>query len=188
MLVIKIFKSNYIKMFVVVILSMSTSFDVNALEKIRWKVQVISNVGYWKPLWSDFVKNLKILSESKIKFRIYEPNKIVPNNQVWEAIADEQLDAALTSPIYKSSKIPALHFFSGVPFGPGFIEHTAWIRYGGGQELKNKIYGEMGLYAFDCVMTPPESGGCFKNKVEDISQLKGEKLDFSDWEVRLWKK
>jgi len=69
MLVIKIFKSNYIKMVVVVILSMSTSFDVNALEKIRWKVQVISNVYYWKPLWSDFVNNLKILSESKIKFR-----------------------------------------------------------------------------------------------------------------------
>ena len=27
------------------------------------------------------------------------------------------------------------------------------------RDLKNKIYEKMGIYAFDCVMSPPESGG-----------------------------
>ena len=66
----------------------------------------------------------------------------------------------------------------GVPSGPGFIEHTVWMQFGGGQKLKDRIYGNMGLYSFDCFMSPPESGGWFKKKVESINQLKGEKIRF----------
>ena len=167
-----------LKILLVASFGLITLSSAYGLERIRWKVQVIANSGYWVDLWKDYVENVKNISDGKIKFRIYDPNSIVPNYQVWEAIADDQLDAALISPIYKSTKIPALHFFVGVPFGPGFIEHTVWMRFGGGQKLKDRIYGNMGLYSFDCFMSPPESGGWFKKKVESINQLKGEKIRF----------
>ena len=94
------YRSMLVKVVLVASFGFITLSSAYGLERIRWKVQVIANVSYWKPLWEDFVENVKIMSEGKIKFRIYEPNKIVPNSLAWEAIADDQLDAALTSPIY----------------------------------------------------------------------------------------
>ena len=82
-----------------------------ALERIRWKVQVINNEVYWGDLWKEYVEIVKQLSDGKIRFKIYDPNSIVPNAEAWGAIADDQLDAALSSPIYLSYKIPAVHFF-----------------------------------------------------------------------------
>ena len=168
--------------------SICTIPETWALERIRWKVQVINNEVYWGDLWKEYVEIVKQLSDGKIRFKIYDPNSIVPNADAWGAIADDQLDAALSSPIYLSYKIPAVHFFSGVPFGPDFIEHTAWMRYGGGQELKNKIYSKMGIYAFDCVMTPPESGGWFKNEIKELDQLKGMKIRFLGLGAKIMKR
>ena len=71
-----------------------------ALERIRWKVQVINNEGYWGDLWKEYVEIVKQLSDGKIRFKIYDPNSIVPNTDALGAIADDQLDAALSSPIY----------------------------------------------------------------------------------------
>ena len=91
--------------------SICTIPETWALERIRWKVQVISNEVYWVDLWKEYVEIVKQLSDGKIRFKIYDPNSIVPNAEAWGAIADDQLDAALSSPIYLSYKIPAVHFF-----------------------------------------------------------------------------
>ena len=71
------------------------------------------------------------LSNGKIKIRLYEPNLIVSNMQMSEDVAQEQLDAAFTLAVLYSRWKSLSQFFTGVPFGPGFIEHTALIRYGG---------------------------------------------------------
>ena len=119
--------------------SICTISETWALERIRWKVQVISNEVYWVDLWKEYVEIVKQLSDGKIRFKIYDPNSIVPNAEAWGAIADDQLDAALSSPIYLSYKIPACTLFFRCPLRPSFIEHTAWMRYGGGQNLKTKF-------------------------------------------------
>ena len=43
-----------------------------ALERIRWKVQVISNEVYWVELWKEYVEIVKQLSDGKIRFKIYD--------------------------------------------------------------------------------------------------------------------
>ena len=63
-----------------------------ALERIRWKVQVISNDVYWGELWKEYVEIVKQLSDGKIRFKIYIPNSIVPNAEAWSAIGDDQLN------------------------------------------------------------------------------------------------
>ena len=83
------------------------------------------------------LNRINTFSENKIKFRIYEPNSIVPNFELWEAVSQNQLQAAITMPGILAMKIPANTFFADFPFGPSFIEFNVWMEYGGGRELKN---------------------------------------------------
>ena len=46
----------------------------------------------------------------------------------------------------------------------------------------------MGINAFDCVMTPPESGGWFKNEIKELDQLKGMKIRFLGLGAKIIKK
>jgi TRAP-type mannitol/chloroaromatic compound transport system substrate-binding protein len=65
-----------------------------------------------------------------------------------------------------------------VPFGPTFGEFMAWKRHGGGDKLRDEIYGAHGLMAIDCFAIGPETSGWFKNEVKSLDQLKGMKMRF----------
>ena len=85
-------------------------------------------------------ENIKTISDGKIKFRYYRSNSIVPNNELWSGVIEGNLDSAFTSSVFNANKIPALMFFTAIPFGPRLIEYKAWMQYGGGQAIKDKIY------------------------------------------------
>ena len=72
------------------------------------------------------------------------------------------MDVAFTNPGVNAVKIPSLMFFSGIPFGPELTEFSAWMTYGGGQTIKNRIYNDNGLHTIDCMVVLPETGGLFK--------------------------
>ena len=122
--------------------------SIKASERVRLKTQflfpskMMESIGILKVL-----NRINTFSGNKIKFRIYEPNSIVPNFELWEAVSQNQLQAAITMPGILSMKIPANTFFADIPFGPNFIEFNVWMEYGGGRELKNKIYGKKELFS-----------------------------------------
>ena len=150
-----------------------------ANERVRLKTQflfpskMMESIGILKVL-----NRINTFSGNKIKFRIYEPNSIVPNFELWEAVGREQLQAAITLPGILAMKIPANTFFADIPFGPSFIEFNVWMEYGGGRELKNKIYGKKGIVSIDCWGLPPETAGWYKKEFDTIEELKGMKIRF----------
>ena len=126
-----------IKLFIFIFIPLS----IKASERVRLKTQflfpskMMESIGILKVL-----NRINTFSENKIKFRIYEPNSIVPNFELWEAVSQNQLQAAITMPSILAMKIPVNTFFADIPFGPNFIKFNVWMEYGGGRELKNKIY------------------------------------------------
>ena len=46
-----------------------------------------------------------------------------------------------------------------MPFGPQYGEFFAWKKFGGGDDLKNEIYGEHNMYSLDCYAIGPETSG-----------------------------
>ena len=150
-----------------------------ANERVRLKTQflfpskMMESIGILKVL-----NRINTFSGNKIKFRIYEPNSIVPNFELWEAVSQNQLQAAITMPGILAMKIPANTFFADIPFGPSFIEFNVWMEYGGGRELKNKIYGKKGIVSIDCWGLPPETAGWYKKEFDTIEELKGMKIRF----------
>ena len=153
--------------------------SIKATERVRLKTQflfpskMMESIGILKVL-----NRINTFSGNKIKFRIYEPNSIVPNFELWEAVGREQLQAAITLPGILAMKIPANTFFADIPFGPSFIEFNVWMEYGGGRELKNKIYGKKGIVSIDCWGLPPETAGWYKKEFDTIEELKGMKIRF----------
>ena len=55
------------------------------------------------------------------------------------------------------------------------MEFTAWLRYGGGQELKDRIYGENDMISLQCLIIAPETSGWFRKKYTRVEELKGMK-------------
>ena len=161
---LKTFRSMLLKILLVAIFGLITFSSAYGLERIRWKVQSVFGVNFLKKMGINIQDKINDLSEGKIRFRFYEPNSVVPNTEIITGVGQGQLDAAVSMSAYHANKIPALSFFHGVPFGPGFIEYTAWMRYGGGQELKNRIYSDLGIITINCFMFAPETAGWFKRK------------------------
>ena len=156
-----------------------TPLSIKATERVRLKTQflfpskMMESIGILKVL-----NRINTFSGNNIKFRIYEPNSIVPSFELWEAVGREQLQAAITLPGILAMKIPANTFFADIPFGPNFIEFNVWMEFGGGRELKNKIYGKKGIVSIDCWGLPPETAGWYKKEFDTIEELIGMKIRF----------
>ena len=157
-----------------------TFSSAQALERIRWKMQSAwgSQVKILGETALHIEKTVKTISDGKIQLRFHEPNSLVPVLEMWDAVKQGSLDVAFTTPGYHAGKIPAVSFFSAVPFGPGVIEFTAWLRYGGGQVLKDRIYGDHGMISLQCLIIAPETSGWFRKRYSRVEELKGMKMRF----------
>ena len=147
-------------------------------KNLRWKMQSTwgSQVAINGESAVYFSNKVKSLSDGKVQLRFHEPNALVPSLEVWDAVKNGSVDAGYTTPGYHAGKIPAVSYFTAVPFGPGASEYHGWFEYGGGQQLKDEIYGEYGLKALNCLTHAPETSGWFRKRINSVDELKGMKM------------
>jgi TRAP-type mannitol/chloroaromatic compound transport system substrate-binding protein len=69
-------------------------------------------------------------------------------------------------------------FFASVPFGPNVNEYVAWIQHGGGYQLYEKYDGEHNIKSCQCGIVVAESSGWFREPIESLDDLKGNKMRF----------
>ena len=95
------------------------ALQAQALERVRWKMQ--SAWGSQVMILGDTAKYIEktvdTISDGMIRLRFHEPNSLVPVLEMWDAVKQGSLDVAFTTPGYHAGKIPAVSFFSAVPFG-----------------------------------------------------------------------
>jgi len=149
-------------------------------ERIKWKMQSTfgSTLTHLGPAGVRFVEDVNVMTNGDFDIKFFEPNALVPSLECLDAASKGSVDACYTTPGYHAGKIPAVQFFTTVPFGPQIGEFLAWKWFGGGDELRNEIYGEYGLYAFDIQCIGPETSGWFKNEVKSLDDLRGLKMRF----------
>ncbi len=156
------------------------STSANAVEKLKWKMQSafgskLSIIGEVAIRYEGLIKDL---SGGAMKIKFFEPGSLVPTLQGWDAVKAGSIDAMWGTAGYHVGKIPALSFFSAVPFGPRAGEFLAWLNYGGGDKIYDRIYAENGLYGLHCAAIAPETSGWFRKRYNSISELKGLKMRF----------
>jgi len=161
-----------------------------AQERVRWKMasSYTTSLDIIGPNGKYITEMIRKMSDGRFDIRFFEPNALVPALQVFDAVSQGSVDASYTTAGFHVGKIPALAFFSSVPFGPGVGEYLAWLRYGGGNEIYRELYAEHDIIGRHCGIVVAEASGWFKEPIESAEQLKGKKMRFFGLGARVMQK
>jgi TRAP-type mannitol/chloroaromatic compound transport system substrate-binding protein len=152
-------------------------------EKIEW--QLISKFRVRKTL-EDFIRIVAEASKGQLNI-ILSSEASRPELKIPEDVSSGKIEMGygygINSPPEKegaaaAKKIPALDFLI-MPFGLTTQEYNAWIEHGGGQEILDKIYGQIGCKYFPAGNTGIQMGGWFNKEINSIEDLKGLKIRIS---------
>ncbi len=122
---------------------------------------------------TSFAKRVGDMSGGRLTLEVFSGGELVPSFGVEDAVQQGTAEIGHSTPYYSASKNSAFHFFSAVPFGMSAIEHSAWLRFGGGQDLWNEIYAERDLVPFYSGNSGAQSAGWFKNEIKSLNDLSG---------------
>jgi TRAP-type mannitol/chloroaromatic compound transport system substrate-binding protein len=164
----------------VLALTVASVNDAAAQDRVRWKMQSAfgSQLPHLGTAGVRFAANMERVSDGAFEIKFFEPGALVPALECFDAASKGSVESCWTTPGYHTGKFPALAFFTAVPFGPQYGEFFAWKRFGGGDDLKNEIYGAHNLYSLDCYAIGPETSGWFRQPVGSLDGLKGLKMRF----------
>jgi TRAP-type mannitol/chloroaromatic compound transport system substrate-binding protein len=135
-----------------------------------------------------FAKRVQRASGGTLEVKPHEPGAIVPALQSIQAVARGSVDAAWSPSGFFTGTDSVFALFTSVPFGPDLGEFLAWMRYGGGMELMNEMFGRHNIHAIPCGMTPPEASGWFRREIKSVQDLKGLKMRFFGFGAKVMEK
>ena len=154
--------------------------EADAQKKVKWKMQSAfgGKLAHLGPSGIRFVDKVDTMSKGKFKIKFFEPGALVPALECFDSVSKGSIESCWTSPGYHAGRYPGLAFATTVPFGPGLGEYMAWKWFGGGNEIRDKIYDKHDLIGKDGFAIGPETSGWFKFEVTDLEQMKGLKMRF----------
>lgn len=113
------------------------------------------------------------MSGGRINVTVYGGNELVPPFESFDAVSSGTAELGHAAAYYWKGKSLATQFFAAVPFGLTAQELNAWVYYGGGQQLWDKLYGKFNLKPFLAGNTGVQMGGWFNRKINSVADLKG---------------
>ena len=116
------------------------------------------------------------LSNNRIKGKVYGANELIPPLEVFDFVSSGGAELGHSGAYYWKGKSAACSFFSSVPFGMNSQEMNAWLYYGGGLQLWEKLYKEFNLIPRPAGNTGVQMGGWFNKEIKSVNDLKGLKM------------
>lgn len=125
-------------------------------------------------------ERLHIASSGSLKMKIYEPGKLIAPFEILDAVSKGKVNAGYSISGYWEGKMPGSSIFSTIPFGPEAGEFLAWMYYGNGRKLYQKMYDDAGynVHVIPCGIIAPETGGWFKKEINTVDDIKGLKIRY----------
>ena len=115
-------------------------------------------------------------TDGRLTIRVFGAGELVPAFESFDAVVQGAADCMHATPYYWQNKSKALNFFSTVPYGFTTNELFAWMRFGGGQELWDELYGSFGVKGFHAGSTGVQMGGWFNKEINAPADLQGLKM------------
>ena len=149
--------------------------DVAELNLAGFYPSTLTQLGEGAKLFAD---TINLIGQGSIEVTFFEPGALVPSLEIFDAVASGAVDMGHASSGLWASKNSALVLYNAFPFGPAAGEYLAWLRYGGGEEMRNEIYEPLGVHGITCGIIAPEASGWFREEITDLAQLEGLKMRF----------
>ncbi|MEM7252147.1 MAG: C4-dicarboxylate ABC transporter, partial [Pseudomonadota bacterium] len=139
-------------------------------KRVKWKMQSAfpGNLVHLGPSGQLFASEIERMSDGKFQIKFFEPGALVPPLECFDSVAKGSIESCWTTPGYHAGKIPAIQFFTTVPFGPQLGEFLAWKMHAGGNEIRDELYAKNNLKSVDATCIGPETSGWFKEPVSSL--------------------
>jgi TRAP-type mannitol/chloroaromatic compound transport system substrate-binding protein len=121
-------------------------------------------------------KRITEISDGAIQTEYFAAGERVAAFDSFDEVASGNSQAYIAADYYWQGTHPGWAFFTAVPFGMSTIEHNAWIRYKGGQELWDKHAADYGLKNLLAGSTGTQAGGWFNKEMNSVDDWKGLKM------------
>ena len=116
------------------------------------------------------------LSNNRIKIKVFGANELIPPLEVFDFVSNGGAEIGHSGAYYWKGKSEACQFFSSVPFGMNSQEMNAWLYYGDGIKLWEKLYNGFNLVPRPAGNTGVQMGGWFNKEIKSVDDLKGLKM------------
>src|SRR5271165_6669224 len=119
------------------------------------------------------VQSIAAMSDGRLKVTVYPADTLVRAFEVFDAVSAGVADMYFVDEKYFQNKMPALNFFSAVPYGLTTDEFHAWILFGGGQSLWDEVDAQFNIKPLMLQSTGVQMGGWFNKEVNGPEDFKG---------------
>lgn len=125
-----------------------------------------------------FTKDVEDLTQGEVKFDILPAGAVVGVSDIIDAVDSGLVDGGFAWTHYWSGKHPAAMLFGSPVAGAGVgidnIAFMSWFQYGGGKELYDRLWDEMGVNVKGFMLQPvgPEALGWFKEPINSMEDFR----------------
>lgn len=116
------------------------------------------------------------MTDGRLTVKLYGAGELVPAFDSFEAVSSGKADLYHGAEYYWDRAHPAFSFFTSVPFGMTANELSAWILWGGGQDLWDELSGRFAIKALPCGNTGVQMGGWFNKEIKRLDDLRGVRI------------
>ena len=129
-------------------------------------------------MFRDFAGNVSALTNGEVEFEILPAGSVVGVKEILDAVDKGLLEGGIAWTHYWSGKHPATMLFGSPTAGAGLgMDNLAWVSwymFGGGQELYDELWEEMGMNVKGFMLQPvgPEALGWFKEPINSMDDFR----------------
>ena len=126
----------------------------------------------------EFAADVEALTNGELKFEVLPAGAIVGVQEIFDAVDSGLVEAGFAWTHYWSGKHPAAMLFGSPVAGAGVgldnIAFISWFMYGGGKELYDQLWDEMGANVKGFMLQPvgPEALGWFKEPINSMDDFR----------------
>ena len=125
------------------------------------------------------IKRIETLSSKQLQIKVkFAGESGISPLEMLDAVSSGKVDMSHGTPYYWTKQSAGFNFFATVPFGMNANEHYAWLRYGGGMALWDKLARKHGVVVFPCGNTGIQMAGWMRQKITSVDSLHGLKLRY----------
>ena len=150
-----------------------------AAAEVRIRVQsVIPSKADEVTMLEEFAKDVSDLTNGEVKIEVLPAGAVVGVNETLDAVDKGLIEGGFAWTHYWSGKHPAAMLFGSPVAGAGVgidnIAFVSWFLYGGGKELYDELWTEMGVNVKGFMLQPvgPEALGWFKEPINSMADFR----------------